>query len=125
MLLNWLLTLELDVLFAVSEADQSNSSWAEMQPYVIGSYSMEPLTTTMKQRMILQYLIPMGEYQEVSRHWENRSSVSVTCSETFSWFFLNPTAGVGHVTSTYPDNIVRVNEESYNHLGEFFLACLF
>ncbi|XP_041347553.1 DDB1- and CUL4-associated factor 1-like [Gigantopelta aegis] len=49
----------------ISEADQSNSSWAEMQPYVIGSYSMEPLTTSMKQRMILQYLTPMGEYQEL------------------------------------------------------------
>lgn len=44
----------------------SNSSWAEMEPLVIGSYSLKPpLPTTMKQRLILQYLIPMGDYQEL------------------------------------------------------------
>ena len=44
----------------------SNSSWAEMEPYVIGSYRMSPLTPQMHQRLILQYLTPLGEYQEVS-----------------------------------------------------------
>lgn len=46
-------------------SDVSNSSWADIQPYVIGSYSLEPLSLGMKQRLILQYLTPMGEYQEV------------------------------------------------------------
>nr|KAG5696452.1 hypothetical protein BaRGS_020989 [Batillaria attramentaria] len=50
----------------VFDPDCSNSSWAEMEPYVIGSYSLQPpLTVTMKQRLILQYLAPMGDYQEL------------------------------------------------------------
>ncbi|KAJ8302050.1 hypothetical protein KUTeg_021037 [Tegillarca granosa] len=31
----------------------SNSSWAEIEPYVIGSYCLQPLSTAMKQRLIL------------------------------------------------------------------------
>ena len=52
-------------LVCCAVSDVSNSSWAEIQPYVIGSYSLEPLSLGMKQRLILQYLTPMGEYQEV------------------------------------------------------------
>ena len=44
----------------------SNSSWADLEPLVIGSYSLHPLTPSMQQRLILQYLTPLGEYQEVS-----------------------------------------------------------
>lgn len=43
----------------------SNSSWAEMKCYVIGTYSLMPLSIAMKQRVILQYLTPMAEYQEL------------------------------------------------------------
>ncbi|KAK3101991.1 hypothetical protein FSP39_007955 [Pinctada imbricata] len=48
-----------------SFTENSGSSWAEMQPYVIGTYSLHPLSTEMKQRLILQFLTPMGEYQEL------------------------------------------------------------
>ncbi|XP_050398769.1 DDB1- and CUL4-associated factor 1 [Patella vulgata] len=48
-----------------SELTCSNSSWLEMEHFIIGSYSMEPLSVTMKQRIILQYLTPMGEYQDL------------------------------------------------------------
>ena len=51
--------------FSLSVSDYSNSTWSELEPYVIGSFSLEPLTLGMKQRLILQYLTPMGEYQEV------------------------------------------------------------
>ena len=51
--------------FLISVSDYSNSTWSELEPYVIGSFSLEPLTLGMKQRLILQYLTPMGEYQEV------------------------------------------------------------
>lgn len=45
----------------------SNSSWSEMSPWVIGTnYSLYPLTPAIEQRLILQYLTPLGEYQEVS-----------------------------------------------------------
>ncbi|KAL3852286.1 hypothetical protein ACJMK2_015948 [Sinanodonta woodiana] len=55
-------------------SDYSNSSWNKLQPYVIGSYSLDPLTTTMKQRLILQYLCPMGEYQElISAAFEHKA----------------------------------------------------
>ena len=45
----------------------SNSSWSEMSPWVIGNnYHLYPLTPEIEQRLILQYLTPLGEYQEVS-----------------------------------------------------------
>jgi hypothetical protein len=50
------------------DTEISNNSWLEQQPYVIGSYSMHPLTTSMKQRLILQYLTPLAEYQEVNKY---------------------------------------------------------
>lgn len=50
-----------------SFSELSNSSWSEMSPWVIGnSYHLYPLTAGIEQRLILQYLTPLGEYQEVS-----------------------------------------------------------
>jgi HIV-1 Vpr-binding protein len=49
--------------FAAS--DCSNSSWAEMETFVIGNVQMHPPTLATKQVFILKYLTPMGEYQEV------------------------------------------------------------
>lgn len=45
--------------------DCSNSSWAELEPLMIGSHQVYPLTAGMQQRLILQYLTPLGEYQEL------------------------------------------------------------
>ncbi|KAG8191779.1 hypothetical protein JTE90_026814 [Oedothorax gibbosus] len=42
----------------------SNSNWTELEQYVIGQYQVYPLTLPAEQRYILQYLTPMGEYQE-------------------------------------------------------------
>ena len=47
---------------------ESNSSWAEIEPLMIGSVQLYPLTNEMKQRFILQYLTPMGDYQELLYH---------------------------------------------------------
>lgn len=48
-------------------SELSNSSWSEMSPWVIGNnYHLYPLTPEIEQRLILQYLTPLGEYQEVS-----------------------------------------------------------
>uniref|UniRef100_A0A669PVE0 DDB1- and CUL4-associated factor 1 n=1 Tax=Phasianus colchicus TaxID=9054 RepID=A0A669PVE0_PHACC len=58
--------------FSASEPERmfvelSNSSWSEMSPWVIGTnYTLYPLTPAIEQRLILQYLTPLGEYQEVS-----------------------------------------------------------
>lgn len=58
--------------FSLPEPDRnfselSNSSWSEMSPWVIGNnYHLYPLTPEIEQRLILQYLTPLGEYQEVS-----------------------------------------------------------
>ena len=49
----------------LSAINNSNSCWAEVEPLVIGTYCMDPLSVEMKQRLILRYLQPMGEYQEV------------------------------------------------------------
>ncbi|XP_034143285.1 DDB1- and CUL4-associated factor 1 isoform X2 [Esox lucius] len=44
----------------------TNSSWSEMSSWVIGTnYSLYPLTPAMEQRLILQYLTPLGDYQEL------------------------------------------------------------
>lgn len=52
----------------------SNSSWAELEPYMIGTFCMYPLSPEMKQRFILQYLTPMGDYQELLCHvFENKA----------------------------------------------------
>ncbi|CAH2312559.1 DDB1- and CUL4-associated factor 1 isoform X2 [Pelobates cultripes] len=47
-------------------SELSNSSWSEMSVWVIGTnYSLYPLTPAIEQRLILQYLTPLGEYQEL------------------------------------------------------------
>ncbi|XP_053325446.1 DDB1- and CUL4-associated factor 1 [Spea bombifrons] len=47
-------------------SELSNSSWSEMSLWVIGTnYSLYPLTPAIEQRLILQYLTPLGEYQEL------------------------------------------------------------
>ncbi|CAK1597868.1 unnamed protein product [Parnassius mnemosyne] len=46
----------------------SNSSWAEMETYVIGNIQIHPPTDATKQMLILRYLTPMGEYQEFLSH---------------------------------------------------------
>lgn len=58
--------------FSLPEPDRSfselsNSSWSETSPWVIGNnYHLYPLSPAIEQRLILQYLTPLGEYQEVS-----------------------------------------------------------
>nr|XP_033782522.1 DDB1- and CUL4-associated factor 1 [Geotrypetes seraphini] len=47
-------------------SELSNSSWSEMSLWVIGTnYTLFPLTPAIEQRLILQYLTPLGEYQEL------------------------------------------------------------
>ncbi|VVC87199.1 unnamed protein product, partial [Leptidea sinapis] len=46
----------------------SNSSWADMEAYVIGNIQIHPPTDATKQMLILRYLTPMGEYQEFLSH---------------------------------------------------------
>ncbi|KDR23940.1 protein mahjong [Zootermopsis nevadensis] len=46
----------------------SNSSWAEMESYVIGNIQIYPPTLATRQMLILRYLTPMGEYQEFLSH---------------------------------------------------------
>ncbi|KAG9330131.1 hypothetical protein JZ751_027243 [Albula glossodonta] len=49
-----------------SFSELSNSSWSEMSPWVIGNnYHLYPLTPAIEQRLILLYLTPLGEYQEL------------------------------------------------------------
>ncbi|KAJ3602361.1 hypothetical protein NHX12_030119 [Muraenolepis orangiensis] len=44
----------------------NSSSWAEQSSMVIGTnYRLSPLTPAMEQRLILQYLTPLGDYQEL------------------------------------------------------------
>uniref|UniRef100_A0A8D0D401 DDB1- and CUL4-associated factor 1 n=1 Tax=Sander lucioperca TaxID=283035 RepID=A0A8D0D401_SANLU len=64
-------TLKQKINFSLPDPDRnfselSNSSWSEMSPWVIGNnYHLYPLTPEIEQRLILQYLTPLGEYQEL------------------------------------------------------------
>lgn len=49
-----------------SEQPASTSSWSEMSSVMIGTdFCLSPLSPAMEQRLILQYLTPLGDYQEV------------------------------------------------------------
>ncbi|XP_042233181.1 DDB1- and CUL4-associated factor 1-like isoform X2 [Homarus americanus] len=45
-------------------SDCSNSSWAELSSYIVGTYQMFPMTRDTQQIFVLKYLRPIGEYQE-------------------------------------------------------------
>uniref|UniRef100_A0A7N6B5E6 DDB1- and CUL4-associated factor 1 n=1 Tax=Anabas testudineus TaxID=64144 RepID=A0A7N6B5E6_ANATE len=49
-----------------SEQPTHSTSWSEVSSMVIGSdYRLSPLSSAMEQRLILQYLTPLGDYQEL------------------------------------------------------------
>lgn len=48
--------------------DCSNSSWAEIQPYLIGSSKIYPITPELSQRYIFRYLSTMAECNELLSH---------------------------------------------------------
>lgn len=49
-----------------SDQPAISTSWSEVSSMVIGSeYRLSPLSAAMEQRLILQYLTPLGDYQEV------------------------------------------------------------
>ncbi|XP_018331272.1 DDB1- and CUL4-associated factor 1 isoform X2 [Agrilus planipennis] len=61
-------------------SETSNSSWAELESYVIGTMQMYPPTLATKQILILRYLTPMGEYQEFLSHvFENNALELILC----------------------------------------------
>ena len=56
---------------AINEAGNSNSSWRQtMQPLLVGVHRLHPLSIEMEQRLILHYLGPTSEYQDVSFNWD-------------------------------------------------------
>ncbi|XP_045885076.1 DDB1- and CUL4-associated factor 1-like, partial [Micropterus dolomieu] len=49
-----------------SDQPAISTSWSEVSSMVIGSeYRLSPLSAAMEQRLILQYLTPLGDYQEL------------------------------------------------------------
>uniref|UniRef100_A0A3Q1ATS5 DDB1- and CUL4-associated factor 1 n=1 Tax=Amphiprion ocellaris TaxID=80972 RepID=A0A3Q1ATS5_AMPOC len=57
---------KLDLTSSGTEEPGGCSSWSQMSSVVIGSdYSLEPLSPAMEQRLVLQYLTPLGDYQEL------------------------------------------------------------
>lgn len=52
--------------FGFADGGNSNSSWRQtMQPILIGNHCLYPLSIEMEQRLILNYLGPTSEYQDV------------------------------------------------------------
>ncbi|KAK9743853.1 hypothetical protein QE152_g8253 [Popillia japonica] len=55
-------------------SETSNSSWAELESFMIGSIQIFPPTLATRQILILRYLTPTGEYQEFLSHvFENQA----------------------------------------------------
>ncbi|XP_059475343.1 protein mahjong [Neocloeon triangulifer] len=55
----------------------SNSSWAEMETFVIGSFQMHPPNLVTKQILILRYLTPVGEYMEYVGHAYEQNALEI------------------------------------------------
>lgn len=54
-------------------SETSNSSWAELETFMIGTVQMFPPTIATRQILILRYLTPIGEYQEFLGHALNEN----------------------------------------------------
>ncbi|KAB7500608.1 Protein VPRBP [Armadillidium nasatum] len=52
----------------ILNSDCSNSSWAEMSSYIVGTFKMHPIDKETKEMFMLKYLRPVGEYQESLGH---------------------------------------------------------
>ncbi|KAJ8918494.1 hypothetical protein NQ315_008192 [Exocentrus adspersus] len=60
--------------------ETSNSSWAELESFMIGTVQIFPPTIATRQILILRYLTPMGEYQEFLSHvFENEALELILC----------------------------------------------
>lgn len=55
----------------------SNSSWADVEPYMIGSCQMYPLTIEMQQRFILQFLTLVVDYPEAFSLFYQNGALSI------------------------------------------------
>ncbi|XP_018571764.1 DDB1- and CUL4-associated factor 1 isoform X2 [Anoplophora glabripennis] len=61
-------------------SETSNSSWAELESFMIGTVQIFPPTIATRQILILRYLTPMGEYQEFLSHvFENDALELILC----------------------------------------------
>jgi HIV-1 Vpr-binding protein len=60
--------------------ETSNSSWAELESFMIGTVQIFPPTIATRQILILRYLTPLGEYQEFLSHvFENDALNLILC----------------------------------------------
>lgn len=77
--------------YFVGVSETSNSSWAELEGYMIGNIQVYPPTLITKQILILKYLTPMGEYQEVHNFTRQKPNAiySVFCFQFLSHVFEN------------------------------------
>nr|CAI5853357.1 unnamed protein product [Callosobruchus analis] len=61
-------------------SEASNSSWAELETFVIGTVQIFPPTIATRQILILRYLTAMGDYQEFLSHvFEHNALELILC----------------------------------------------
>ncbi|XP_037077224.1 DDB1- and CUL4-associated factor 1-like [Pollicipes pollicipes] len=73
-----------------SQPENSNSSWAELRPQLIGTFQMHPMTAATRQILLLRYLTPLGEYQEWLGHVFEQNMMALVFR--YINFRLNPDA---------------------------------
>lgn len=61
----------------LDDCSSTSSSWAEMEPNIIGRWQVFPVNLVMRQIFTLRYVTPLGEYQEMLSYAFENSAVQI------------------------------------------------
>lgn len=68
---------KLSTSILLEDCSSTSSSWAEMQPNIIGSWQVYPVNLVTRQIFTLRYLSPVGEYQDMLSYAFENSAVQI------------------------------------------------
>lgn len=61
----------------LEDCSSTSSSWAEMQPNIIGQWQVYPVNLVTRQIFTLRYVTPLGEYQEMLSYAFENSAIQI------------------------------------------------
>ncbi|ODN04546.1 Protein mahjong [Orchesella cincta] len=61
----------------IDDCSSTSSSWAEMEPNIIGQWQVFPVNLVTRQIFTLRYVTPLGEYQEMLSYAFENSAVQI------------------------------------------------
>lgn len=68
---------KLSTSILLDDCSSTSSSWAEMEPNIIGQWQVYPVNLVTRQIFILRYVSPLGEYQEMLSYAFENSAVQI------------------------------------------------